>query len=176
MARAAPALSAPEASTRPPFVWKIGAQGRRSCDRNEAPVSVSAGQQGPEPGAHLRVLTVASPRAGSLGFSGSLPGAGRKGVDRGKEATAPLGSRRTWRARKGGRAPEMTGSGYQMHTQGRRPTASATERLRDSSGVTQLGWQPVRATVLTSYPGVLTGLIPAERARTPSLGSDSWGC
>ncbi|CAO2614012.1 hypothetical protein LEMLEM_LOCUS16364 [Lemmus lemmus] len=36
---------------------------------------VSAGQQGPEPGAHLRVLTVASPRAGSLGFSGSLPGA-----------------------------------------------------------------------------------------------------
>lgn len=150
MARAAPALSAPEASTRPPVVWKIGAQGRRSCDRKEAPVSVSAGQQGPEPGAHLRVLTVASPRAGSLGFSGSIPGAGRKGVDRGKEATAPPGSRRTWRARKGGRAPEMTGSGYQMHTQGRRPAASATERLRDSSGVTQLGWQPVRGTVLTS--------------------------
>lgn len=35
----------------------------------------------------------------------------------------------------------MPGSGYQMHTQGRRPAASATERLRDSSGVTQ----PVRA-------------------------------
>lgn len=70
----------------------------------------------------------------------------------------------------------MPGSGYQMHTQGRRPAASATERLRDSSGVTQLDWQPVRATILTSYPGVLTGLIPAGQARTPSLGSDSWGC
>lgn len=45
MARAALALSAPEASTRPPIVWKSDAQGRRSCDRSEAPVSVSAGQQ-----------------------------------------------------------------------------------------------------------------------------------
>lgn len=46
MARAAPALSAPEASTRPPFVWQIDAQGRRSCDGKEALVSVSAGTAG----------------------------------------------------------------------------------------------------------------------------------
>lgn len=119
MARAAPALSAPEASTRPPIVWKSEAQGRRSCDRSEAPVSVRlSGAAGPEPGAHLRVLTVASPRAGSLGFSGSLPGAGRKGVDRGKEATVPPVSRRTWRARKGGRPPKCLALGTRCTPRG----------------------------------------------------------
>lgn len=37
-------------------------------------------QQGLQHGAHLRVLTVASPRAG-VSLSGSHPGACRKGVD-----------------------------------------------------------------------------------------------
>lgn len=98
-------------------------------------------------------------------------------MDRGKEATAPPGSRWTWRAMKGGRAPEVAGSGFQMHTQGRHSLASATERLRESAGVTQLA----RLAACEGYSsdilsGVLTGLVPAGRAHIPSLGSESWGC
>lgn len=159
VSKAAPALSAPEAALYPPLVPKIDAQGRCSCHRDQAPVSVSAGTsaRNTSPG-----LNNSQAAGGSLSLSGSHPGACRKGVDRGKEATVPPGSRWTWRAKKGGKAPEAAGSGYHMHTQGRRPPVSATERLRDSSGVTQLAsWQHLGAAVL----------IPAGRVHTPSRGS-----
>lgn len=71
----------------------------------------------------------------------------------------------------------MSSSGYQMHTQGRRPPASAAEWLRGSSGVTQpAGWQHVRATVLTPYPGALQPDPCWTGVHTPSLGSDPQDC
>lgn len=157
VSKVAPALSAPEAALYPPLVPKIDAQGRCSCHRDQAPVSVSAGTSAPRtsPG-----LNNSQSAGGSLSLSGSHPGACRKGVDRGKETTVPPASRWTWRAKKGGKDPEA-----HMHTQGRRPPVSVIEKLRDSSGVTQLAsWQHLRAAVL----------IPAGRSHTPSLGSDPW--
>lgn len=153
---------------KPPciFVWW-----RRSMLKDVAAATgtkhLCPSQQGLQPGAHLRVLIVASPRAGVSASQGRTRVLVGKVWIEERKLRSRQGPGGPGEQRRGGKAPEAAGSGYQMHTQGRRPPVSATERLRDSSRVTQPAiWQRLGAAIL----------IPNGRAHTSSLGSDPWDC